>query len=133
MQKPWAGLVILGAVLTMAAGPVAPAAEVMGDFDGNGAPDLARVLIGPSGFQLVVIPGGAGREITLASGPLQLAGDKLETKPPGVYATTQAGKGTRPVGQIETRQESISFTNEEGGERLFYWDGARYRSAWIAE
>ncbi len=114
MRKLLAMAALLGVV---AAGP-APVAEVMGDFDGDGRPDIVQLAIGPSGYQISI----DGRAVS--SGPLERAGDQLEVKPPGVYVSINGQT-------IETEFEVISFTNDQGGESITYWSGAGYRTIWV--
>jgi hypothetical protein len=112
MRKLWAGIAALGAMLTMAAGP---AGEVMGDFDGNGVPDVARVSIGPNGYQVTI------NDRVVSSGPIERAGEQLNVKPPGFYKSID-GDSAHAIHEV------LVFTNAQGGETLIYWSGGRYHS-----
>jgi hypothetical protein len=112
-----------------------------GDFDGDGAPDVARLLVSVDGRQMALF-------VFLGSGPwLQLDAMKseqlevmgIDALPPGAHRTV-CGKGYRNCepGEpeiLELRFPGIDYFKAESASSVFYWSPAdkRFLRLWLSD
>jgi hypothetical protein len=100
-----------------------------GDFDGDGRPDEARLMLSQDGERLAIVVrlSGSDERIIYQDAKAKehgLAGMGIQVLPPGRYVTV-CGKGyfdcpPSEPNEVVTQWDGINFFHEEGADGVYY-------------
>ncbi len=116
-------------------------AQVRGDFDHDGKPDVAEFVAGAQGsYWLVVRRGGPGHTVSLIATFTreELPNLYVTTAKPGRWSTW-CGKGggsdTEPCPRkfVQLRGETLDFGMKESTESVAIWNGKRFEVVLLSD
>lgn len=120
--------------------------DVKGDFNGDGVPDAARILVSPDGGEVGLFAFIGRKDNTFEGLLLEKVSSPKAIRRMGIDGVhrdlykTACGKGYREckkdeTPEIEIKNDSIDLFANEGAYSYFYWDedNKNFKKVWISD